>query len=113
MVGLDKKVNNFNKGIYESINNESLSKGEKQLLAFARAIAKETSIYIFDEPTSNLDLKYEKQLENIINKILKNSTIIIIAHRYNTIKNVDRILEVKNKKIIMQNYKNQQNLKNN
>ena len=113
LVGLDKKVNNFNKGIYESINNESLSKGEKQLLAFARAIAKETSIYIFDEPTSNLDLKYEKQLENIINKILKNSTIIIIAHRYNTIKNVDRILEVKNKKIIMQNYKNQQNLKNN
>ena len=113
LVGLDKKVNNFNKGIYERINNESLSKGEKQLLAFARAIAKETSIYIFDEPTSNLDLKYEKQLENIINKILKNSTIIIIAHRYNTIKNVDRILEVKNKKIIMQNYKNQQNLKNN
>ena len=107
LVGLDKKVNNFNKGIYERINNESLSKGEKQLLAFARAIAKETSIYIFDEPTSNLDLKYEKQLENIINKILKNSTIIIIAHRYNTIKNVDRILEVKNKKVIMQNYKNQ------
>ena len=105
LVGLDKKVSNFNNGIYEQINNSSFSKGEKQLLAFARAIAKETSIYIFDEPTSNLDIKYEKQLKNIINKVLKNATIIIIAHRQNTIKNADRIFEIKNKKVIMKNLK--------
>lgn len=105
LVGLDKKVSSFNNGIYEKINNSYFSKGEKQLLAFARAIAKETSIYIFDEPTSNLDIKYEKQLKNIINKVLKNATIIIIAHRQNTIKNVDRIFEIKNKKVIMKNLK--------
>ena len=54
-VGLYDRVKSFENGIYEKINDNSFSKGEKQLLAFARAIAKETSIYVFDEPTSNVD----------------------------------------------------------
>ena len=59
--GLYKKISTFENGIYQKINNKSLSKGEIQLLAFARAIAKETSIYIFDEPTSNVDTESEKR----------------------------------------------------
>lgn len=103
LVGLYNKVTNFKDGIYECVNDNSFSKGEKQLLAFARAIAKETSIYIFDEPTSNIDTENEKKIKKIINDVLKNATIIIIAHRPATIDNVDRVFRVKNKKVVIQN----------
>ena len=103
LVGLYNKVTNFKNGIYECVNDNSFSKGEKQLLAFARAIAKETSIYIFDEPTSNVDIENEKEIKKIINDVLKNATIIIIAHRPATIDNVDRVFRVKNKKVVIQN----------
>ena len=103
LVGLNNKVTNFKNGIYECVNDNSFSKGEKQLLAFARAIAKETSIYIFDEPTSNVDIENEKKIKKIINDVLKNATIIIIAHRPATIDNVDRVFRVKNKKVVIQN----------
>lgn len=99
MTGLYNKVSTFENGIYQKINNKSLSKGEIQLLAFARAIAKETSIYIFDEPTSNVDTESENNLKKIINKLSKDCTVIIIAHKSSTIENVDRIFEVVNKKI--------------
>lgn len=103
LVDLYNKVTNFKNGIYECVNDNSFSKGEKQLLAFARAIAKETSIYIFDEPTSNVDIENEKKIKKIINDVLKNATIIIIAHRPATIDNVDRVFRVKNKKVVIQN----------
>lgn len=103
LVGLYNKVTNFKNGIYECVNDNSFSKSEKQLLAFARAIAKETSIYIFDEPTSNVDIENEKKIKKIINDVLKNATIIIIAHRPATIDNVDRVFRVKNKKVVIQN----------
>ena len=69
------------------------------MLAFARAIAKETSIYIFDEPTSNIDIESEEKLKNIIDELSKDATVIIIAHRPATIENVDRILKVEDKKV--------------
>ena len=90
---------------YEIVNENSFSKGEKQLLAFARAIAKDTSIYIFDEPTSNIDVKNEQTIKNIISEVLKDSTVIIIAHRPTTIENVDKILKVQNKKVVVKSRK--------
>ena len=98
-VGLYDKVMNFKNGMYEKVKENLFSKGEKQLLAFARAIAKETSIYIFDEPTSNIDIESEKQLKRVIDNLSKDSTIIIIAHRPATIENVDKILKVKDGKV--------------
>ena len=105
LVGLYNKVTNFRNGIYEIVNENSFSKGEKQLLAFARAIAKDTSIYIFDEPTSNIDVKNEQTIKNIISEVLKDSTVIIIAHRPTTIENVDKILKVQNKKVVVKSRK--------
>lgn len=94
---------NLKDGIYTKVNENTFSKGEKQLLAFARAIAKETSIYIFDEPTSNIDIESELKLKNIIDEISKNATVIIIAHRPATIENVDRVFKVANKKVLANN----------
>ena len=94
-VQLYDKVKNYENGIYEKVKDNTFSKGEKQLLAFARAMAKETSIYIFDEPTSNIDVESEIQLKKVIDNLSKDSTVIIIAHRPATIENVDKILMVK------------------
>ena len=81
------------------INDNSFSKGEKQLLAFARAIAKETSIYVFDEPTSNVDVENEIQLKKVIDNLPKDATVIIIAHRLNTISHCNRFYEVGEQKV--------------
>ena len=99
-VGLYDRVKSFKNGIYEKINDNSFSKGEKQLLAFARAIAKETSIYVFDEPTSNVDVESEIQLKKVIDNLSKDSTVIIIAHRPATIESVDKILKVEDGKVV-------------
>lgn len=99
-IGLYDRVKSFENGIYEKINDNSFSKGEKQLLAFARAIAKETSIYVFDEPTSNVDVESEIQLKKVIDNLSKDSTVIIIAHRPATIENVDKILKVEDGKVV-------------
>ena len=92
-VGLYDRVKSFENGIYEKINDNSFSKGEKQLLAFARAIAKETSIYVFDEPTSNVDVESEIQLKKVIDNLSKDSTVI-------TIESVDKILKVEDGKVV-------------
>ena len=95
-VGLYEKINSFKSGIYEKVNDNMFSKGERQLLAFARAMAKETSIYIFDEPTSSIDIESEVQLKKAIDSLLIDSTVIIIAHRPTTIRDVNKILKVEN-----------------
>ena len=99
-VQLYDKVKNYDNSIYEKVKDNMFSKGEKQLLAFARAIAKETSIYIFDEPTSNIDIESEIQLKKVIDNLSKDSTVIIIAHRPATIENVDKILKVEDGKVV-------------
>lgn len=99
-VQLYDKVKTFENGIYEKVRDNIFSKGEKQLLAFARAIAKETSIYIFDEPTSNIDVESEIQLKKVIDNLSKDSTVIIIAHRPATIENVDKVLKVEDGKVV-------------
>lgn len=102
-VQLYDKINSFENGIYEKVKDNTFSKGEKQLLAFARAIAKETSIYIFDEPTSNIDVESEIQLKKVIDNLPKDATVIIIAHRPATIENVDKVLKVDDGKVIQVN----------
>ena len=98
-IGATPLLKRLEHGLDEEININRLSKGELQIIAFIRAIIHEANIYIFDEPTSNIDLRTEKMIQNIIDKISKTSTVIIIAHRLATIQNVDRILELKEGKI--------------
>ena len=95
-IGANPLLSRLEKGLDEVINTNRLSKGELQIIAFIRAIIHEASIYIFDEPTSNIDLRTEKMIQSIIDKISETSTVLIIAHRLATIKNVDKIIEIKN-----------------
>jgi ATP-binding cassette, subfamily B, multidrug efflux pump len=70
----------------------SLSVGQKQLLAFARALAYDPKILVLDEATSSIDTETELLIRDALEKLLEGRTSIIIAHRLSTIQNADRIL---------------------
>ncbi len=94
---LDKK---FDSDIGE--DGVTLSGGQRQRLSIARAIAKDSPILILDEATSALDSATEKLVQSAINKMQQDRTTIIIAHRLSTIQNADRIIVLKDGKIIEQ-----------
>tara|TARA_R110002050_G_scaffold70425_1_gene151777 strand:+ start:20970 stop:22778 length:1809 start_codon:yes stop_codon:yes gene_type:complete len=69
-----------------------LSGGEKQRVAIARALLKRPKIFLFDEATSSLDTKTEKDIQDKLNQVSKNHTTLVIAHRLSTIVDADEIL---------------------
>ena len=73
-----------------------LSGGQKQRLGIARALYKNSEILVLDESTSSLDINTEKKLVEVFDKLLPEKTLIIITHKYSTIKNCDLIYEFKN-----------------
>ena len=77
-----------------------LSGGEKQRIAIARAVLKNSSILLMDEAVSNLDSESEALFRQALNNIRKNKTIITIAHRPSTIKEADRVVKIENGKIV-------------
>ncbi len=79
---------------------DELSQGQKQLISFARALIRNPAILILDEATSSIDTETEAIIQRSVNKMLKGRTSIIIAHRLSTIVDCDRILVMKNGKVI-------------
>lgn len=100
-IGFEKVLDKFPDGLEEKIEKKKLSYGQLQMIAFLRAILHKANIYIFDEPTSNIDLKTEDRIQKLIDMITKESTVIIIAHRKSTIENSDKIIYLKDGKIDM------------
>ena len=100
-IGFENTLNKFKDGLDEKISKSKLSYGQLQMIAFLRAILHKANIYIFDEPTSNIDLKTEDRIQKLIDRITKESTVIIIAHRKSTIENSDKIIYLKDGKVDM------------
>ena len=69
-----------------------ISQGQRQLLTIARAFLPNARILLLDEATSDLDTRSEALLQKALNKLIKNRTCLIIAHRLSTVKNADKIL---------------------
>lgn len=93
-VGAHDFIMSLPKG-YQTIlrdGGSELSVGQKQLIAFARAIVRNPTIMILDEATSSIDTETEALIQKAINKTLKGRTSIVIAHRLSTIVDADRIL---------------------
>ncbi|MEB3356147.1 MAG: ABC transporter ATP-binding protein [Synechococcales bacterium] len=78
----------------------NLSGGQKQLLAFARAAIRNPPILVLDEATASLDVGTEAMIQQALERILADRTAIIIAHRLSTIRNVDRILVLKQGRVV-------------
>lgn len=92
----------FEEGLETPIemSGDSISLGQKQIIAFMRAILRKPELLILDEATANIDTVTEKQLEIILNNLPISTTKVIIAHRLNTIKNADEIYFVNSQRII-------------
>lgn len=80
----------------------SLSGGEKQRISIARALIKDAKIVIFDEATANVDPENEDRLQNAIEELTKDKTVIMIAHRLKTVRNAEKILVLNNGKIVQE-----------
>ena len=89
-------------GYYEQIGERGikLSGGQIQRVGLARSLYKNSEIIIFDEATNSLDTETERLIMEELYSLEKNLTIIIVAHRLNTLSKCDVIFEVKNKKIM-------------
>ncbi len=77
-----------------------LSGGQRQRLAIARTMLRNPTILILDEATSEVDSESERLIQEALNKLLKDRTALIIAHRLSTVRNADRIVVIEDGKII-------------
>jgi len=93
---LQKLLAIFDKGLETPVlpGGDSVSLGQKQLIAFMRAVLRKPELLILDEATANIDTVTEKLLGEILDKLPKETTRVIIAHRLNTIENADEIFFV-------------------
>ena len=98
----DSLIASFHKGLDEPVleRGNTLSAGQRQLVAFARAIAHSPSIFIFDEATAHIDTHTEKLIQKAIDNIARERTTIIVAHRLSTIRHADRIFAMEGGRIV-------------
>jgi len=94
--GLDGLLERFDGGLTAEIKSsgDGISLGQKQLIAFIRAVLRKPELLILDEATANIDTVTEQLLDKILEKLPKSTIRIIIAHRLNTIENADEIFFV-------------------
>jgi ATP-binding cassette, subfamily B, bacterial len=95
-VGLDELVHRLPYGLDTPVHErgQSLSSGERQLIALGRAFMAEPRVLVLDEATSNLDLKSETLVEGALDVLLEGRTAVLIAHRLSTAMRADRIVVV-------------------
>ena len=94
---IQKLPDGFDTSIGE--NGAELSGGERQRLSIARAFLKDTPILILDEIAASLDVDNEKKIQESLNKLIKDKTVIIISHRMKSIENADKIVVLENGKV--------------
>jgi ATP-binding cassette subfamily B protein len=94
--GLTPFLERFAQGLDTPVGEQEsqTSLGQKQLLAFMRAVLREPELLILDEATANIDTVTEQALEEILSRLPETTTRVIIAHRLNTIENADQIFFV-------------------
>ena len=100
-VKLDKLVGSWTNGYHTNVGEQGakLSGGQIQRIGIARALYRNANVIIFDEATSSLDPITEKEVMEAINGLGKEITVLIIAHRFSTLANCDKIFQLRDKKI--------------
>ena len=100
--GLETLLNLFDEGLETAVTSgsDNISLGQKQLIAFMRAVLRNPQLLILDEATANIDTITEQLLGAILNNLSKETTVVIIAHRLNTIENADEIFFVNSGELV-------------
>jgi ABC-type multidrug transport system fused ATPase/permease subunit len=101
-LGFHETILNFSRG-YDTIIGEeggTISPGQKQLIAFARAMIRNPSILILDEASAYLDMSMERSIQQALLTLMKNRTSFVIAHRLSTIRNADVIFYLEDGQIV-------------
>jgi ATP-binding cassette subfamily B protein len=100
--GLESLLARFDQGLDTKVQTtgDGISLGQKQLIAFMRAVLRKPELLILDEATANIDTVTEQLLDNILKRLPESTTRVIIAHRLNTIENADEIFFVNTGKVI-------------
>lgn len=100
--GLTALLSRFEKGLETEVKSgsDAVSLGQRQLIAFIRAVLRNPELLILDEATANIDTVTEQLLEDILKNLPKSTTKVIIAHRLNTIENADEIFFVNSGEIV-------------
>jgi ATP-binding cassette subfamily B protein len=100
--GLSNLLARFDEGLETrvSTSGSTISLGQKQLIAFIRAVLRDPELLILDEATANIDTVTEQLLDDILDKLPASTTKVIIAHRLNTINNADEIFFVNSGEVI-------------
>ncbi|MBW2427699.1 MAG: ABC transporter ATP-binding protein [Deltaproteobacteria bacterium] len=78
----------------------SISSGERQLISIARALARDPQLILFDEATSYIDSPTELRIQQALEKLMKNRTALVVAHRLSTVRNADRIIVLNRGRIV-------------
>ncbi|EMJ5935801.1 ABC transporter ATP-binding protein/permease [Staphylococcus aureus] len=101
-VGLLDKVQSFTKGIHTIIGEggEMLSGGQMRRIELCRLLVMKPDLVIFDEPATGLDIQTEHMIQNVLFQHFKDTTMIVIAHRDNTIRHLQRRLYIENGRLI-------------
>ncbi|WP_103151914.1 ABC transporter ATP-binding protein/permease [Staphylococcus aureus] len=101
-VGLLDKVQSFTKGINTIIGEggEMLSGGQMRRIELCRLLVMKSDLVIFDEPATGLDIQTEHMIQNVLFQHFKDTTMIVIAHRDNTIRHLQRRLYIENGRLI-------------
>ncbi len=94
--GLDRLLQRFDQGLDTPVasGGEGISLGQRQLIAFIRAVLRKPALLVLDEATANIDTVTEQQLQEVLQQLPAETTRVIIAHRLNTIENADEIFFV-------------------
>jgi len=101
-VGADEFIRRLPEGYETQVRERGgrLSIGERQLVAFARALLADPKLLVLDEATSSVDLKTEARIEAALGNLLAGRTSVVIAHRLSTIRRADRILVLGNGRVL-------------
>ena len=100
----DEFANKLPKGYLTQIgeNGTKLSGGERQRISIARAILKNAAIVLLDEATASLDVENETKVQGALSNLLQGKTVLVIAHRMRTVENADKIVYIRDGKVVEQ-----------
>ena len=108
-VNADKLIDKLPKGLDEEVRERgnNFSAGQRQLLSFARTMIRKPEVMILDEATANIDTETEQLIQDSLEKMMSQGTMLIVAHRLSTIQHSDNIIVLADGEILEQGTHNE------